>query len=127
MRSLAVKLDENMARAHARLLSQHGYEVDRVQDEGLSGASDERVWQEVVKEDRIFITLDLDFSDIRRFPPGSHPGLLLLRPESKGRQAVIAVLRRVLQEHRLEDFRGCLVVADPRRTRVRRSAPKDLR
>jgi len=121
MRSLAVKLDENMARAHAGLLSQHGYEVDRVQDEGLSGASDERVWQEVVKEDRIFITLDLDFSDIRRFPPGSHPGLLLLRPESKGRQAVIAVLHRVLQEHRLEEFRGCLVVADPRRTRLRRS------
>lgn len=118
--AVAVKLDENLAAAHARLLRERGYEVDRVQDEGLSGCSDGRLWHQVVKEGRILITLDLDFGDIRRFPPGKHPGLILLRPKAKGRQAVSAVLLRIVQDHRLEDFRGCLVVADPRRTRVRR-------
>lgn len=69
---------------------------------------------------RFFITLDLDFSDVRRFPPGSHGGLLLLKVASKGQLAVSSVLERVLREHRLEDLRGCLVVADERRTRLRR-------
>ncbi|RAM48276.1 MAG: hypothetical protein C6Y22_28760 [Hapalosiphonaceae cyanobacterium JJU2] len=80
--SIPVKLDENMAKTHVELLQQAGYECDRVTDEGLSGAEDEIVWQQVCAEGRFFITLDLDFSDVRRFPPGTHPGILLVRSRS---------------------------------------------
>ena len=78
-------------------LRQAGYDTDRVTDEGLSGATDEQVWQEVLKEKRFFITLDLDFSDIRQFPPGSHPGIFLLRPNSRGRLAVLKLLEWIEQ------------------------------
>lgn len=120
MTRFRVKLDENLARSHVEMLRARGYDADRVHDEGLSGSPDHDLWREVVREDRFFVTLDLDFSDVRRFEPGSHPGLLLLRPDRKGRAAVATVLRRVLDEGRLEDLRGCLAVADPERTRVRR-------
>lgn len=66
------------------------------------------------------MTLDLDFSDVRRFPPGTHPGILLLRPRSRSRQAVLEVLTRVIKEQPLETLQGCLVVADEILTRIRR-------
>jgi predicted nuclease of predicted toxin-antitoxin system len=117
---MRVKLDENLGRAHARFLQQLGFEVDRVHDQGLSGEADRVIWQRVCQEGRFFITLDLDFADVRQYPPGSHPGILLLRPHSRGRQAVLELLRRVLEEHPLSELAGCLAVADIAHTRVRR-------
>jgi predicted nuclease of predicted toxin-antitoxin system len=117
---MLVKLDENMSSTHAEFLRQMGHECDRVTDEGLSGATDEIVWQQVCQEERFFITLDLDFSDVRRFQPGTHPGILLLRPRNRGRQAVLDLLSRMLSEYSLETLQGCLVVADETQTRIRR-------
>lgn len=115
-----IKLDENLGRTHQRFLQSLGYDVDLVIDQGLSGASDEAVWQHVREENRLFITLDLDFSDIRRYQPGSHPGVLLLRPETRGRQSVLRVLQRVCEEFPLQSLYGCVAVADATKTRVRR-------
>jgi predicted nuclease of predicted toxin-antitoxin system len=115
-----IKLDENLGRPHVALLKRHGYEADRVFDQGLSGIEDGGLWLRVRRENRFLITLDLGFSDVRRYAPGTHPGILLLRPRRKGRNAVSHVLRRVLTERRLEILVGCLAVADETRTRVRR-------
>ena len=71
---MRVKLDENLGRSHAALLRDLGHEADRVHDEGMSGAADSIVWETVCKENRFFITIDLDFADVRKYPPGSHPG-----------------------------------------------------
>lgn len=119
MTALLVKLDENLGLSHAELVRQAGHSVDRVTDEGLSGAGDPVVWQRGVAEGRFFITLDLDFADVRQFPPGTHPGLLLLRPRSNGRAAVTEVLERVLRDYPLDTLQGCFVVADLRQTRIR--------
>ena len=116
---MKVKLDENLGLSHVSLLKESGYEVDRVTDEGLSGSSDLEVWQKVCSEGRFFITLDIDFSDIRKFPPGSHPGILLLRPKSKGKLAVERVLMRVIKDHPLESLAGLLTVANEKHTRIR--------
>lgn len=117
---LLVKLDENLSNSHVEFLRQIGYECDRVTDEGLSGEDDQVVWQQVCTEGRFFITLDLDFSDIRIFPPGSHPGILLLRPHNSSRKAVLELLIKVMNEYSLEDFKGCLVIVDDIKTRIRR-------
>jgi predicted nuclease of predicted toxin-antitoxin system len=115
-----IKLDENLGRPHIALLRRHGYEADRVFDQGLSGSEDPDLWVRVRRDGQFLITLDLGFSDVRRYAPGTHPGILLLRPRRKGRNAVSNVLRRVLMERRLETLAGCLAVADESRTRVRR-------
>jgi predicted nuclease of predicted toxin-antitoxin system len=78
----------------------------------------------VSDEGRFFITLDLDFADIRRYKPGSHPGILLLRTRSRSSAAVLQVLERVLNERRLESLAGCLAVADESLTRVRASTKR---
>jgi predicted nuclease of predicted toxin-antitoxin system len=120
MTAMPVKLDENLGRTHVEFLRQVGYASERVHDEGLSGEDDPIVWQRVNTEGRFFITLDVGFSDVRRFPPGSHPGILLLRPHRRSRKAVLLVLSRVIREHPLEALKGCLAVADESQTRVRR-------
>lgn len=116
---MKVKLDENLGLLHVTILREYGYEVDRVTDEGLSGSTDTVVWERVCAEKRFFITLDMDFSDIRKFPPKSHLGILLLRPKGKGRHAVSIVLRKVLKDYSLDLLSGCLTVADEEFTRVR--------
>ncbi len=120
MSPIAVKLDENLGRTHADALRRAGYDALRVRDQGLSGAADDVVWQHVCTEGRLLITLDLDFSDVRRFVPGTHPGILILRPRARGRDAVLDMLSRVIRERDLERIGGTLAVADERRTRVRK-------
>jgi predicted nuclease of predicted toxin-antitoxin system len=119
MTPFLVKLDENLGKAHLQLLRGSGYDADNVPDERISGATDELLWSKVFADGRFLVTLDLDFSDIRRFQPGTHPGILLVRARSTSSSAVLEVLRRVLAERPLEDLRGCLAVADEGVTRVR--------
>ena len=125
MSAFLLKLDENLSQTHVEFLNAAGYSAERVTDEGLSGADDAVVWQRAVAESRFFITLDLNFADVRRFPPGSHPGILLLRPPSRSRDAVLEILERVLQEQPLNTLMGCFAVADINHTRIRRPPPPD--
>lgn len=120
MSTFRVKTDENLARTHVKRLEQAGYDAQSVVEQNLSGVPDAALWRQVDSEDRFFITLDLDFSDVRQFPPGTHPGILLLRPQRASRDAVTRVLERVLQNRSLEQLKGCLAVADESYTRVRR-------
>ena len=117
---MLVKLDEILSRSHAAFLRDQGHDADRVHDQGLSGASDAQVWERVKAEGRFLITLDLDFSDLRHDPPGTLPGILLLRARSNGRGAGMGVLQRVLKERSLESLKGCLAVATEEHTRIRR-------
>jgi predicted nuclease of predicted toxin-antitoxin system len=125
MSAFLLKLDENLAQAHVDFLNGTGYSADRVTDEGLSGADDNVVWQRAIAEARFFITLDLDFSDVRRFPPGGHPGILLLRPRNRSRDAVLEILQRVVREQPLDTLAGCFMVADINHTRIRRPSSPD--
>ena len=117
--SIAVKLDENLGLSHVELLRKAGYEADRVHDQGFSGAPDTEVWMRVCSEGRFFITLDLDFSDVRQYKPGTHAGILLIRSRNRSRSMVSEVLSRVIAERKLDSLYGCLAVADESFTRIR--------
>lgn len=125
MNSVPVKLDENLGQGHAELIRRAGHDADRVTDQGLSGANDAAVWQRACTEGRFFITLDLDFADVRHFAPGTHAGLLLIRPRNNSRNAVAEILERVLRDHPLDRLGGCFVVADHNHTRIRRPTPDE--
>ena len=66
---MRIKLDENLGRPHVALLKRHGYEADRVFDQGLSGIEDAELWVRVKRDGQFLITLDLGFSDVRRYAP----------------------------------------------------------
>jgi predicted nuclease of predicted toxin-antitoxin system len=66
-----LKLDENLPESLLATLAALRHSVDNVRSEGLSGQTDADVWKEAQKAERFFITQDLDFSDIRKFSPGT--------------------------------------------------------
>ncbi len=118
-----VKLDENMPRRLAALLSDHGHHVRTVVEQRLGGASDERVFATAVGEGRMLVTLDRGFEDIRHYVPGEHAGILVLRVPDQRPSVVEATLRAVVDEYRLEDMAGCTVIAQPGLVRIRRPEP----
>jgi predicted nuclease of predicted toxin-antitoxin system len=49
-----------------------------VHEQGLSGASDEAIFQACKTEARVLITLDRDFGQVHRFPPKEAAGIVVL-------------------------------------------------
>lgn len=68
---MKLKLDENLPESLLATLAALRHNVDNVRSEGLSGQTDAEVWQEAQKAERFLITQNLDFSDIRKFSPGT--------------------------------------------------------
>lgn len=100
---MKLKLDENLPVRLAALLKPLGHDVQTTPEQGLRGAGDSSIWNAAQSEARFLITQDLDFSDLRRFTPGTHHGLLLVRLRVPGRRALI---RRVEAIFRQEEVAG---------------------
>lgn len=115
---MKIKLDENLPARLADILAAHGHDVHTVPDENLSGHPDADIWQAACREKRFLVTQDLDFSDTRRFAPGTHAGLLLLRLREPGARALIAAMTALVQD--IADWRGCFVVVTENKVRVKR-------
>jgi hypothetical protein len=63
------KTDENLPLEAALTLREAGFAGETVWDEALSGAPDKTIAARIQEEGRIFVTLDLDFSNIQVYPP----------------------------------------------------------
>jgi predicted nuclease of predicted toxin-antitoxin system len=80
-----IKFDENIPVSVVQVLASHGHDVHSVWDEGLVGRRDQEIWVRCQQEERLLITQDLDFVDLRKFQPGSHFGIILVRIQHPGR------------------------------------------
>jgi hypothetical protein len=63
-------------------------------------------------------TQDLDFSDSRKFVPGSHHGILLLRLHSPNRKSLVGRVVEIFQKESVGEWAGCFVVATERKIPV---------
>jgi hypothetical protein len=68
---------------------------------------------------RILFTLDKGIADVRRFPASQHAGVVLFRPDTSGRRAVMAFVRTRLAELLQMDLAGRLTVVGAARIRFR--------
>jgi len=66
------------------------------------------------------VTQDLDFSDVRKFAPGTHAGIMLVRLRLASRRALIARVRSVFESEPVDQWARCFVVVTDRKMRVRR-------
>lgn len=116
---MKLKLDENIPELVREFLTELGHDVHSVADEGLAGASDGDVIAACATEERILITLDLDFADIRAYPPGSYHGVWVLRPPKQTFKTIEALVRAAVRLSALERVIGQLWVIDEKRIRIR--------
>ncbi len=117
---MKIKLDENLPFHLATLLKDLGHDVDTLRDELLIGHADREIWEAAQKESRFLITQDLDFSDLRKFAPGSHHGILLVRLRSPNRKDLVERIGELFQKESVAEWASCFVVATERKIRVLR-------
>ncbi len=115
-----IKLDENLPHQLVELLTDLGHDVDTVPDEQIAGRDDGVVWATAQAAGRFLVTQDLDFSDARKYMPGIHHGLLLVRLPQPGRLALAERVASLFRSEAVETWRGCIVSATPRKVRVKR-------
>lgn len=118
---MRIKIDEDLPRAAAALLQEAGYpDVRTVTEQGMGGWKDPALWQALQQEERFLVTGDKGFTDLRAYPPGSHAGVLLLRPDADGIDPILELLKKVLMSTDLAALQGCLAVATSHGLRIRR-------
>ena len=117
---MKIKLDENLPSGLASPLKALGHDVQTTRDEGLQGYPDLQVWEPAQEESRFLVTQDLDFSDSRKFAPGSHCGVLIVRLHAPSREDLTRRIADLFRTEATEGWTGCFVVATERKVRVRK-------
>jgi predicted nuclease of predicted toxin-antitoxin system len=90
------KVDENLPIEAAEVLKAAGHDAFTIFDQGMVGDLDPKVASVCRAEDRALVTLDLDFSDIRTYPPADHPGIIILRPRNQAKPTVLALVNQLI-------------------------------
>ena len=72
-------VDEDCPLSLETLLKDKGHDAIHVKTSGLSGTKDPEIFIFAQKEQRIIVSRDLGWSNIKNYPPNTHCGLIILR------------------------------------------------
>jgi predicted nuclease of predicted toxin-antitoxin system len=113
------KVDENLPIEAAAVLVQAGHDAVSVLDQNMGGQPDPSLAVVCQREARAIVTLDLDFSDIRAYPPGGYAGIVVLRLARLNKPNILAVIQRFASLLETEPLIGKLWIVDETTIRVR--------
>ena len=113
------KIDENLPIEIAELLTQTGHSALTVYDQRISGSIDQKLISICVREDRALVTLDLDFSDIRTYPPNNFSGIVVMRTADQSKPMLMDLARQLIPMLASEPLRGQLWIVETGRIRIR--------
>ncbi len=112
------KLDENFGPTVQRIFQQRGLDYHTVREENLRGAVDGDVLKAAVAEGRILVTMDRDFNNVLRYPPGQTSGIAVISPPGKASRALLlALVEAFIEELQKQTIRGRLWIVEPGRIR----------
>jgi len=111
-------IDESLPRTVSRVLTDAGHDVLDVRDIGLRGAPDAAIAEHALRDTRIVVSADLDFSNALRFPPGTHPGIVVARlPAVMAPDAVAAKLAEAISDAGTA-LDGAITIVEQARVRI---------
>lgn len=113
------KVDENLPADIAVLLREAGYDAMTVLDQKLGGHADPRIALVCRTEDRALITLDMDFADIRTYPPNQYPGVVVLRLRRQDKPHVMATVSGLIPLFSAEVLEQRLWIVEEDKLRIR--------
>ncbi len=113
------KIDENLPVEVADALRLAGYDASTVFDQNMAGTADRNIASVVQREQRALLTLDLDFADIRNYPPQQFSGLIVIRAKRQDKTSVLAIVERVIKALERETLNRKLWIVDEQRIRIR--------
>ena len=112
---------ENLFEPIIDYLRSLGNDVLSIRDCGLSGISDDEVYEKACKENRVIITMDKDFTRIFRFPPERCGGIVVAKLYKRPVNETLAIFQKYYQSIKKEDIKGNLVIITPEGIRIKRS------
>ena len=114
-------VDADLPRSTGELLLRHGHKAADVRDVGLGAASDEQIATYAKKHGLCPLSGDLDFADIRNYPPEDHAGLVVLRlPRNATAKTILKLVEGLLGKPEvLERLAGRLAIVELGRIRLR--------
>ncbi|PZV11038.1 MAG: hypothetical protein DCF20_20255 [Pseudanabaena sp.] len=119
-------IDEDCPLSLENLLNSKGYDTIHVKTSGLSGTKDPELFMFAQKEQRIIISRDLGWANIKNYPPNSHCGLIILRFPF---EAIVMEIRQVVEQFidcvDLSEIVGAIVIVDKNKFRIRKSVSTD--
>ena len=113
------KLDENLPAEMAELFQRTGHDAMTVLEQQLGGVGDSDLATICARERRAIVTLDMDFSDIRTYRPGTHSGIVVFRLDNQARDHILEIGARFLERLSSTSLYGQLWIVEESRIRVR--------
>jgi len=114
-------VDANMPRSTLALLASLGHCGEHARDIGLGHAPDAEIAAHARSVGASIITRDVDFANIRNYPPHQFDGIVFLRmPDDAVAQTIVNLLERFLKQTELATrLPGHLVILESSRVRFR--------
>jgi predicted nuclease of predicted toxin-antitoxin system len=114
-------VDANMPRSTLALLASLGHEAEFARDSDLGNAPDSQIAAHAKKIGAALITRDVDFADIRHYPPADYQGIVVMRlSDDAVTQDIVNALERFLKQPELvRQLPGHLAILEHDRVRFR--------
>ena len=110
------KLDENTPWILKKVIENSGeHRVDSVFHENLTGIDDKSLNARCLKEEQVLITLDTDFINMK----GPYYGIIILRPETQGKNAVKSLFEKFIENYDLVKAIGKIIIVESNQIRIR--------
>ena len=113
------KLDENLPLQLKDLFTESGHDAVTVLDQGIGGAPDSGVASVCLAEERVLVTQDLDFADIRMYPPEQYPGIVVFRLVTQTRDNLLKVGASLIEVLADSSPKGQIWIVEDSRVRIR--------
>jgi len=110
-------IDENISPKTQQFLTELGFDVALLR---LRGITDEEVVTQAIEQERIIITLDLDFGEIFHFHKRGEVGIIVLRMVPPTVENVNTALKRFLSSVNMETHERSLIILNKRKYRIRK-------
>ena len=112
--------NENLFEPIIDFLKSRGHDVLSIRDSGLSGISDDEVYQRACREKLVIVTMDKDFSRMFRFPPQKCGGIVVVKIYKRTVDETLSIFKRFYESLQEKDILENLVVITPEGIRIRR-------
>ncbi|MBI4578076.1 MAG: DUF5615 family PIN-like protein [Planctomycetes bacterium] len=114
-------IDASLPRDTRHVIEAAGYQATDVRDVGLRTAADPDIADYARRSGLCLITRDLDFADVREYPPADYAGMVVVRtPDDAGRTMVLGMIEAFLGDPELiQRLPGRLAIVEPARVRLR--------
>lgn len=113
--------DENIRDTTTAWLRAQGHDAISVKEVGIAGSDDITVLDHAVAENRVLLTFNADFADIRTLASIDHPGIIRLRLKIQTEEVVHPILQRVLEQLLDEITTNLLITVQSDKMRRRKS------